>query len=214
MGTQTDNWYVLGPRTTNKQFSGLNQTPHADRPSATARQAVWAESSRQNPPPGRRRTLVTAEHRARGLAARRANRADNKRRVLQAYTRAGSIAIAARAVGVARATVMDWAREDPAFAAQLHAGGDAYETCNDTVESAFFRMAQEEARAALNWLRARRPEVWGPRTSGPTLNLQQSFQQVNVQHLSDSALAEYQAILEKMLALTAREPHAVLEGKK
>src|SRR5712692_11218720 len=90
-------------------------------------------------------------------------------------------------------TVMDSAREDAEFAAQLHAGGDAYETCNDKVESAFFRMAQDEARAALNWLRARRPEVWGPRTSGPTPNLQQSFQQVNVQQLSDSALAEYQA---------------------
>ena len=129
--------------------------------------------------------------------------------MLQAYTRAGSIAMAARAVGVGRATVMEWAREDPAFAAQLHAGGDAYETANDIVEGRLFKMTEDRESAALNWLRARRPEVWGPRTPAPTANLQQSFPQVNVQQLSDSALAEYQAILERMLALTEREPHAV-----
>ena len=91
---------------------------------------------------------VTAEHRARALASRRATRANNKARVLKAYAKAGSLAMAAHAVGVTRAAVAKWMREDPEFKAELHAGGDAYETANDVVEAAFFGMAQEEAPAA------------------------------------------------------------------
>src|SRR5215471_20623886 len=95
---------------------------------------------------------------------------------------------------------------------------DTYETCNDIVLGAYFRMAQEDPRAALNWLRARRPEEWAPRAAGPNVQLNQtvsqSFRQLNVQQLSDSALAQYKTLLGKMIELAKAEPHAVLDPPK
>jgi hypothetical protein len=52
----------------------------------------------------------------------------------------------------------------------------------------------------LTHLGQRSPEEWAPRAAGPTLHLQQSFQQVNVQQLSDSALAEYQQMIRVVYA--------------
>src|SRR5215471_17867690 len=95
---------------------------------------------------------------------------------------------------------------------------DTYETCNDIVLGAFFRMAQEDPRAALNWLRARRPEVWAPQPAGPKVQLtqtvSQSFRQLNVQQLSDAGLEEYRVGLEKLIELAKREPHAVVKPPK
>ena len=45
-------------------------------------------------------------------------------------------------------------------------------------------------------------------------SISQSFRQLNVQQLSDSALAQYETLLGKMIALAKAEPHAVLDPPK
>ena len=50
---------------------------------------------------------------------------------------------------------------DPAFAAQLRRGGDAYEIQMDLVEGAVFqRGLKGSTKDALAWLRAHRPDEW------------------------------------------------------
>src|SRR5262249_2064093 len=87
--------------------------------------------------------------------------AAGKAAFLAAYVTEGSIAAAARKVGINRDTVYAWRDADPAFRAQLESGGDAYETQMDLVEAAVYKRALKgSVKEALAWLRARRPEVW------------------------------------------------------
>jgi|SRR5215471_14012208 len=129
-----------------------------------------------------------------------------------------SASAAARKAGINRDTVYAWREADAAFAAELQRGGDAYEAQTDLIETAVYKRALKgSAREALAWLRARRPEVWDrPRAISDvqvTQHVSQSFQTLDVRQLSDEALAEYKAMLEKMVELAKREPHAIPAAK-
>jgi len=48
----------------------------------------------------------------------------------------------------------------------------------------------------------------------PLSNVSVSFQQLNVAQLSNEALAEYRAMLRRLIAIAEAEPHAVLDSSK
>jgi hypothetical protein len=89
--------------------------------------------------------------------------------LLDAIVKHGSIAGACRAVGLARASVYRWRRDDQDFDQRVR---EAEETAIDMLESQLYKHAiKRSTRALIFFLRKRRPEVYGDNLRCPHCGL-------------------------------------------